>query len=443
VPVHDYGEDNEGTRYFTMRYVRGQTLTDLLAKPDHPAGSREFFFRFLTIFVKVLDAVAFAHSRGVIHRDLKPDNIMVGAFGEAYLMDWGIAKVLGRAGGQQASPVDAARTLFMSALGTSQDDVQPVQVKRGEAIGDTDAQGQIIGTFFYMAPEQALAQIDRIDERTDIFLLGGVLYEILTGQPPYVGTNVIDVVRLAQAANIPPPDLVAPDMSPPAGLSAICMKCLARDQDDRYQSAIELKRDIETFLKGGASFPSITFAPGEHLMKEGDPGEAVYILQKGTVQVYQTDKAGRRRGLATLGPGAVVGEAAVFRKSSRTASVVAIDAVTATAVTAKQLEKELGLNSWLGALVKALAERFGTMNDRLTKGADEQNLLRVTNWVLQYLVLYGQPDENGEKRVPWSAVVEAAASSLMKSEAELLPLLEGAGFHVDRQENLLSFRPAR
>src|SRR5688572_1387742 len=96
VPVHDFGEDTEGVRFFTMYYVRGKTLTEMLQSDTVELGSREAYFRLLNTFLRVCDAVAFAHSRGVIHRDLKPDNIMVGAFGECYLMDWGISKLLGR-----------------------------------------------------------------------------------------------------------------------------------------------------------------------------------------------------------------------------------------------------------------------------------------------------------------------------------------------------------
>ncbi len=443
VPVHDFGED-DGTKFFTMLYVRGKTLTDLLTENDH-IDTREEYFRFLNIFLRVLDAVAFAHSRGVVHRDLKPDNIMVGNFGEVYLMDWGIAKLLHRTGGMPPpSAVGQNKTMVMSAIGRSIEDILPVRVRREGAAPPQDETGQIIGTFFYMAPEQALAKTGEIDERTDIFLLGGVLYEILTKQPPYMGSTIVDVVRQAQACQVLRPELILPEAQIPKTLADICMKCLQAAPENRYQTVLELKKDVEKFLKGGAGLPTKLFPSGELLMEEGAPGEEVYIVQKGTVQVYQTDKAtGRRRGLATLGPGAVVGEASVFRASARSASVVAVDDVTCVIVTRKQLESELGLNTWIGSLVKALADRFFTMNDRFTKADEQNNSLKVHNWVLQYLVLYGHTGPSGRREVQWSHLLQAAMHQFQKPESELrVILLENRQFTIDDHRNSMWFSAA-
>ena len=436
VPVHDFGED-DGTKFFTMLFVRGKTLTELLTEAG-AVDTREEYFRFLTILLRILDAVAFAHSRGVVHRDLKPDNIMVGNFGETYLMDWGISRLLHRTGGIPIEP-GPAKTTVMTAIGKSLEHIMPVRVRRQAPAQDET--GQIIGTFFYMSPEQALAQIELIDERTDIFLLGGVLYEILTRQPPYMGSTIVDVVRQAQACQVVRPELIAPAAQIPKMLSDICMKCLQRDQSARYQTVLDLKKDIENFLKGGAGLPTKLFKSGEHLMKEGDQGEEVYITQKGTVQVYQTDKAtGRSRGLATLPSGAVVGEASVFRSSTRSASVVAIDDVTAVIVTRKQLEHELGLNTWIGSLVKALADRFFAMNARYTKSDAENSNLKILNWVLQYFVLYGHTGPSGRREVEWSHLSASAMHHFQNQESELRAvLLEHKTFTIDEQRNFVWF----
>lgn len=438
VPVHDFGED-DGTKFFTMLYVRGKTLTDLLTD-NGPVDAREEYFRFLSIFLRVCDAVAFAHSRGVVHRDLKPDNIMVGNFGEVYLMDWGIAKLLHRTGGMAPQPGGQNKTMVMAAIGKSIEDIIPVRVRREQQTPVNDETGQIIGTFFYMSPEQALAKVENVDERTDIFLLGGVLYEILTRQPPYVGSTVVDVVRQAQACQVLRPELIAPEAGIPKALSDICMRCLQANQDDRYQTVLELKKDVETFLKGGAGLPTRVFPSGVHLMEQGQPGEEVYIIQKGTVQVYQTDNAGRRKGLATLGVGAVVGEASVFRATTRSASVVAVDEVSAVVVTRKQLEHELGLNSWIGSLVKALADRFFTMNDRFTKADENNSALKVHNWVLQYLVLYGHTGPSGRREVQWSHLAQTAMAQFQKPEAEMRALLTQDGqFAIDAARDAIWF----
>jgi serine/threonine protein kinase len=438
VPVHDFGDD-DGTKFFTMLYVRGKTLTELLAE-GAPGDSREAYFRFLNIFLRVCDAVAFAHSRGVVHRDLKPDNIMVGNFGEVYLMDWGIARLLHRTGGSlHATPGQPAHTIAMAAVGKSLDDVMPVRVRAGGQ--KNDESGQIIGTFFYMSPEQALAEIEMIDERTDIFLLGGVLYEILTRQPPYMGSTVVDVVRQAQACRVLRPEMISPEANIPKVLADICMKCLQKNREDRYQTALELKKDIEVFLKGGAGLPTRIFAPNEHLMVEGDKGDEVYIIQRGTVQVYQTDKAtGRRRGLATLQAGAVVGEAAVLSASQRTASVVAIDEVAAVVVTRKQLESELGLNTWVGSLVKALADRFFTMNDRCSKADESNHVLKVSNWILQYLVLYGHTGPSQRREVQWSHLLLATQAQFQKPADEIIAILDAVGsFTIDQSRDVIWF----
>jgi serine/threonine-protein kinase len=427
VPVHDFGEDVEGIRYFTMYYVRGKTLTDILQSDTVADGSREAYFKLLNIFLRVCDAVAFAHSRGVVHRDLKPDNIMVGGFGEVYLMDWGISKLLNRAS-SMPSPVDG-------------EIYEPVRVKREGAA--EDERGQIIGTFFYMSPEQANAQVESVDERTDIFLLGGVLYEVLTGQTPYMGSTVVDVVRQAQKANIPSPELVAPDRNVPAALSRICMKCLQKDQNERYQTVQQLKADVENFLKGGASFPVLTFKAGELLMEEGQKGDQVFIVTKGLVQVYKTFNDGRRQGLATLGPGAVVGEAAVLTSGDRTASVVAVEDTTATAVTRAQLEKELGLNNWMGPLVKALADRFVGIDAKLDETKTELNAAKLENWLLQYLLQHGHPSEDGSKEVVLTPMVKACKYALKKPDAEIRRFIEASPkFKIDPSRDVVAFVPS-
>ncbi len=429
VPVHDFGEDAEGTRYFTMYYVRGKTLTDILQSDTVADGSREAYFKLLNIFLRVCDAVAFAHSRGVVHRDLKPDNIMVGAFGEVYLMDWGIARLLGRTSGMPSS-VDG-------------EIYEPVRVRRqGGTGGQDDETGQIIGTFFYMSPEQANAQIEAVNEKTDIFLLGGVLYELLTGQPPYMGSTVVDVVRQAQKANIPAPELIAPERNIPPPLSRIAMKCLQKDQAQRYETVQALKTDVENFLKGGASFPIITFKAGELLMEEGAKGDQVFIVNKGLVQVYKTFADGRRQGLATLGPGAVVGEAAVLSDSERTASVVAVEDTTATAVTRAQLEKELGLNNWMGPLVKALADRFIGVDQKLDEFRTQANARRIEAWILDYLLTHGVVRDTGAKEVVLSAMLRQAKYALKKPEPQIRNVVESMEkLKIDKERDVVAFVP--
>jgi serine/threonine-protein kinase len=169
-PVHALGELADGRPYFAMKLVKGRTLADLLEARAGPADDRP---RLLGIFEQACQAVAYAHSKGVIHRDLKPRNVMVGAFGEVQVMDWGLAKVL-----KQEPPGETVADPGESVVET---------VRTAEADDATQA-GLVLGTYAYMAPEQARGEIARLDRRADVFGLGAILCEVLTGQPPYAGT---------------------------------------------------------------------------------------------------------------------------------------------------------------------------------------------------------------------------------------------------------------
>jgi eukaryotic-like serine/threonine-protein kinase len=432
VPVHDYGEE-DGTRFFTMLFVNGQTLTKRIAAREDVL-SHEELYTFLQVFLKVCDAVAFAHSRGVVHRDLKPDNIMIGNFGEVYLMDWGIAKLLHRNGGER----NASNTLAMAAVGNEVS--RPVEV-RAEGV-TPDETGQVVGTFDYMAPEQARAAHSSIDEKTDVFQLGAVLYEILTRQPLYVGSTIADIVRQAQRCEIMRPELIAPEARIPKALSDICMRCLQRDPAQRFPSALALKRELDSFLRTGATFPIRSYASGEHLMRAGEIGDEVFVIERGSLQVYVTDTQGRKRGIATLSKGAVVGEAGVLTGSVRTASVIAVDDVEVRVITRRQLEQELGPHAWLGSLVKGLAQRFSQAQERQNQTADENAGLQIINWVLQYLVMYGHTGPSGRREVSWSHLQGACVAQFQRTPADVEFVLRSTtAFEFDTSRDRVWFSP--
>ena len=231
VPVYEVGHGTDDQPFYTMRFVRGRTLAEAARDYHNPhlkgqpgaLNLREL----LTAFVGVCNAIGYAHSRGVIHRDLKPQNVVLGDFGEVLVLDWGLAKVTGES--------EAADLSVPPAL-------------TGDSLGPTDqtVAGQVIGTPAYMAPEQAEGRLDLLTARTDVYGLGAILYEILTGRPPFRGSDTATVLR--QVTHEPPerPRSIVEDA--PAALDAVCMKALEKKSADRYASAKELAAEIQHYL---------------------------------------------------------------------------------------------------------------------------------------------------------------------------------------------------
>jgi serine/threonine protein kinase len=345
VPVHDIEMDEQGlpTR-FTMKLVRGSTLEALLRECGPPPLAAEKLEELLQVFLRVCDAVAFAHSRGVIHRDLKPANIMIGSHGQVYVMDWGVAMLR-----------EAPRTGDGSKL------------PRVQRSGDTlpEALGSLTGTPLYMAPEQARGQVSQIDERTDVYGLGGILYQMLTQRAPHEANSVADSLKTARTGSVPYATDIVADAPLPPFLCRIAAKALAAQPRDRHQSVAELKKEVEAFLRGGGWFAQKRFAPGSVIVQEGDIAEAAFIIAHGECELHKI-LDGETRFVRVLGPGEVFGETAIFSSSRRTASVLAKTEVTALVVTRAALERELDRNEWLKAFVSALAERFVDLDRKIS-----------------------------------------------------------------------------
>jgi serine/threonine-protein kinase len=223
VPVYDLGQFGDKRPYFTMKLVKGQTLARLLAERRGPA---EELPRFVGVFEQVCQTVAYAHARGVIHRDLKPANVMVGAFGEVQVMDWGLAKVLTRSGGvREGAPAP--------------EEVSVVQTRRSAgaeaASGQTEV-GSVLGTPAYMAPEQARGEVERIDERADVFGLGAILCQILTGEAPFASATG-EAMRLAQRADLADAFARLDGCGADVELVALAKRCLAAQPEGRPRDA--------------------------------------------------------------------------------------------------------------------------------------------------------------------------------------------------------------
>lgn len=266
VPIHDLGLDSEGQLFYTMKLVKGRTLQHILdeLRHEHPEDLQHYTLdRLLTIFRKVCDALAFAHASNIIHRDLKPENVMVGEFGEVLVMDWGIAKIMEELGTEVVSTDASARP--------------PVPTGTGSFTATMD--GAVMGTPNYMSPEQAMGKVNELDERSDIFSLGGILYAILTLRPPVEGKDVWEVLEKVQMGNITEPTkfgattgkgtakaksdvLEAKKITPlphmsggrvPNALSAVVMKALTLDKTKRYPNVAAFSADIEKYQGGFAT----------------------------------------------------------------------------------------------------------------------------------------------------------------------------------------------
>jgi tetratricopeptide (TPR) repeat protein len=228
VPVYDLGRFPDRRPFFAMKLVQGCTLADLLKERPDPAHDLP---RFLKIFEQVCQTLAYAHSKGVIHRDLKPSNIMVGAFGEVQVMDWGVAKLLTRWVPQPSEPASGASTL------------------RGEPTPSLTRVGQVMGTPGYMAPEQARGEVEKLDERCDVFGLGAILCVILTGKPPYRGERG-EVLRRAQQADQADALARLDRCGADAQLVRLAKTCLQPQAEDRPRHAGAVAEQVTAYLVG-------------------------------------------------------------------------------------------------------------------------------------------------------------------------------------------------
>lgn len=254
VPIHELGVDQNNRPFFTMKMVKGRSLAqvlDELGRNPAEAGQEWSLGRLLNVFVCACNALTYAHSRGVLHRDLKSANIMIGDFGEVYVMDWGVAKVL-QQGSDAAAP--APPIAEVAPLPLPAPAVRQVVTSRAPQLHLTQ-DGAVVGTPVYMPPEQAAGKIAQLDQRSDVYSLGAILYEILTLQPPIANEGgYLNVILCVLEGAIVPPEQRHPQRAAaghiPRELAAIALKALAKRPEDRYPSAEALRRDVERFQEG-------------------------------------------------------------------------------------------------------------------------------------------------------------------------------------------------
>ncbi|WP_145069253.1 protein kinase domain-containing protein [Engelhardtia mirabilis] len=258
VPVHDIGIDEQSRLYFTMPLVQGEELGKVIAKAR--AGEDGWTrTRLLSVLVKVMEAVAFAHSRGVIHRDLKPENIMVGRFGQTYVMDWGLARVLDETERAEHEKGKTTLDVIRDRVKRGGKGLRRPQVRterhtddRGDRSSVDTLDGDVVGTPGYMAPEQALGQRDKIGPRADIYAIGSILYQLLTGYRPFddpvsreSGSPLFERILESE-----PVDIRDLEKDCPTEIVAITKMAMAHDQADRYESMLAMIDDVRAYLEG-------------------------------------------------------------------------------------------------------------------------------------------------------------------------------------------------
>lgn len=262
VPVYEIGQRPDGAPFYTMKFVRGRTMADRLREIRDGEGSgNDKLLRRLKIlesFTTVCEAVAFAHSRGVIHRDLKPQNLMLGDYGETLVLDWGLARV--KHANESTSnlpplpriePASSGSGLIKpSSVITPGSVAPPVTGSAAPTAASSAAtlDGAVIGTPAYMSPEQAAGHISEVDEQSDLYSLGAILYEIMTGVPPYEGSSPESVVK--KVLHGPPPPVRKREPNAPPELAALVERAMERDRAKRLRMVGELVDQVRAYREG-------------------------------------------------------------------------------------------------------------------------------------------------------------------------------------------------
>jgi serine/threonine-protein kinase len=320
VPVHALTSGPRGDLAFTMQAVVGRSFFSWMREPEQRVGSQERLERGLEAFLKVCDTLAYVHSQGVLHCDLKPENVMIGDFGSVYLMDWGLARLI-----------------------------------------DDDLPAGPCGTPAYMAPEQA--RNERLDVRSDVFGVGAILYELVSGKTPYGRGSSDECLARAMSGSVVDIVDAARHVGVSRRLCRIVRRAVAPNANERYPSVVALRDEVRAFLLGGFHLPRLAFPAGSLLVKEGDLAQAAYLLVSGRCRVFRRADAPDAPP-RILEPGDIFGELALLLGEPRTASIEALEDCTVLVIEQETIEASGATEGWTATLLQALARRFRELERR-------------------------------------------------------------------------------
>ena len=320
VPVHVIAQTDQGRPFFTMQVVDGLNLRQWWKQKRLEPGTSERINQGIKILMRVCEALEYAHSKGVLHLDIKPDNIMVGPFGQVYLMDWGLA-------------------LSRDFSHSGHDRVE------------------IAGTPAYMSPEQARGE--PVDERADVFGLGALLFELISGETPYGSLKSSSVSRSARGEVLSLVDTVI-DFDIPKSLMSLVDRAIKPDPKDRFESISEVGTALNAFLQDGLHLPQSRFDKDEFIVRQGEAGHCAFMILSGRCEAFLEGDDGSNQFLRVMEEGDIFGELALLLEGRRTASVRTLETTEVLRIDLSFLERSGMMKGWTAKLLKQLAHRLSS-----------------------------------------------------------------------------------
>jgi len=346
VPVHDRFDGPDGRPAYAMKLVAGETLADRIQyDPDGFRARPLPVDEGLRIVTRIAETVAYAEQLGVLHLDLKPENVMLGAYGQVYLMDWGNALV------KDPGPYKEE----LGDLATQQDVDELLQ----------EPDDLITGTPLFMSPEQTFEARRDLSPASDVFSLGVLWYVLISGQLPFQGATIKEVLENIRTFDPPPLRDLVTDL--PLRISRIVERMMSKHPLDRLPDMKSVLHQLKSLSAAGVGFPTRRFMAGEVIFNEGDPGDSSYLVIDGTVRVVRKG-SGDERVLGKIEVGELLGELAVLDQGARSATAVAETDCELRVMPAEAVREELEkLAPWVGSMIHTLEQRFRNLQQQLDR----------------------------------------------------------------------------